>query len=280
VSANGSVVVGTSGSYPNERAFRWTSAAGTEDLGTLPGHDRSNATGVSGDGSMIIGGRDAAFLWTAAGMQPLGFTNATGISADGSVIVGYDDPGYSGGLRAIRWTESGGAQRLESHLSYLLAVSADGKSIVGGTSAQAFRWRSPDDILFLGEGPGGLANDPIAVSGDGSIIICTDTSPTPLIWDSTHGMRMLRDALINEFGLNLDGWSIEYASGISADGRVIVGSGYNPSGQLDAWIAVLPEPTALPALTVTALATVRKIKMGETSTSGARRKLATNPASK
>jgi probable HAF family extracellular repeat protein len=70
-------------------------------LGTLPGGNWSAATGVSADGSVVVGvARNAAwqqraFRWTAArGMQDLGTLGgsgsvAYGVSADGSVVVGW-----------------------------------------------------------------------------------------------------------------------------------------------------------------------------------------------
>ena len=55
-------------------------------------------------------------------------------------------------------------------------------------------------------------------------------------------MRSLRDALVHEYGLNLDGWSIDYATCISTDGSAIAGIGTSPSGETQGWLAVLPEP--------------------------------------
>jgi probable HAF family extracellular repeat protein len=92
-------------------------------LGTLGG-DRSEATAVSADGSVVVGaaynaaGQWRAFRWTAAGgMQDLGTlpggggSEATGVSADGSVVVGsaYNAAGQ---WRAFRWTAAGGMQDL------------------------------------------------------------------------------------------------------------------------------------------------------------------------
>jgi len=55
VSADGSVVVGMSESFPQQsRAFRWTRALGTQYLGTLGGN-ASAAYGVSANGSVVVG---------------------------------------------------------------------------------------------------------------------------------------------------------------------------------------------------------------------------------
>jgi hypothetical protein len=42
-------------------------------------------------------------------------------------------------------------------------------------------------------------------------------------------------------GLDLAGWQLLRATGITPDGRVIVGDGINPEGFTQAWRAVLPE---------------------------------------
>ena len=86
-------------------------------LGTLPGGNRSEAWGVSADGSVVVGwdqnaaGEGRAFRWTASGgMQNLGTLGgkrsfAFGVSADGAVVVGYAT-NAAGQARAVRWTAS------------------------------------------------------------------------------------------------------------------------------------------------------------------------------
>ena len=72
-------------------------------------------------------------------------------------------------------------------------------------------------------------------------------------------MRSLQDILVNDCGLNLQGWTLFNAEGISADGMTIVGNGLNPAGQSEPWIAVVPEPSALiPLLALAALAARRR----------------------
>lgn len=113
-------------------------------LGDFPGgYFRSDATGVSADGSVIIGwGLKHSFppeacRWTkAGGMESLGhlplakFTSQpNAVSADGSVIVGQSESQFHG--EAFRWTQDGGTENLGLMPGWILfsaatAVSADG----------------------------------------------------------------------------------------------------------------------------------------------------------
>ena len=52
--------------------------------------------------------------------------------------------------------------------------------------------------------------------------------------------------LTSDFGIDLTGWRLFEAVGVSGDGRTIAGNGLNPAGQLEAWVAVVPEPLAMP----------------------------------
>ncbi len=72
-------------------------------------------------------------------------------------------------------------------------------------------------------------------------------------------MRNLQGVLVNDYGLDLTGWTLTYAEGISDNGLTVVGFGTNPSGDTEAWIAVIPEPsTAL--LLATGLAAMAALK--------------------
>jgi hypothetical protein len=57
-------------------------------------------------------------------------------------------------------------------------------------------------------------------------------------------MRSLQDVLISDMGLGaeLNGWVLEEATAISADGFTIVGVGRDPSGITLGWVATVPEP--------------------------------------
>jgi probable HAF family extracellular repeat protein len=100
VAPDGAVLSGWTSAPGGVHAFRWTAAAGTQDLGTLGGTE-SVAEDASLNGTVVVGqSRDStpwgfwrAFGWTAAtGMRDLGtlggpMSAAYGVADDGSVIV-------------------------------------------------------------------------------------------------------------------------------------------------------------------------------------------------
>jgi len=70
----------------------------------------------------------------------------------------------------------------------------------------------------------------------------TQLGSAALFSDADDGMVNLKDLLVNNFGLDLSGWILEIATGISGDGLTIVGWGTNPDAYTEAWIAIIPEP--------------------------------------
>jgi len=242
------------------------------DLGDLPGGGlNSLAHGVSGDGSVIVGSGNLnsdheAFLWTqGTGMIGLGdlpggefFSGAQGVSADGSTVIGYSRSTL--GVEPFRWTQDGGMVGLGDlpgggFRGYAYGVSGDGSVVVGvanydsDSEREAFRWTEDDGMVGLGDLPGGgFASSALGVSADGSVVVGSSETSTAwigneaFIWDENNGMRNLGDVLVNDFGLDLTGWTLRSATGISDDGLTFVGYGLNPSGYQEAWIATIPEP--------------------------------------
>jgi probable HAF family extracellular repeat protein len=253
VSHDGGVAVGVH-SFGGTSGRVWTEG-GITSVGELP-HAIGNgnvatAFGVSGDGSVVVGHSPSgetgveAFMWTSTdGIVGLGRANyvstAWAASEDGSVIVGVS------GSQAFRWTEADGIQGLGALAgpSFARDVSADG-SVIVGTSSQAFRWTELSGLVGLGTLPGRAASAAEAVSSDGSVVAgysYTGSGPrTPFIWHAAEGMRDL-EVVLSAVGLDLTGWGLGEARGLSADGRTIVGVGTNPDGNTEAWIATIPEP--------------------------------------
>jgi len=252
VSGDGSVVVGGSfsvdaQSYITEDAFIWDATHGMRGLGLLPGESSSVANGVSADGSVVVGesasfntpttlSTEEAFAWTSAGgMVGLGFlagdtlSRATAVSADGSFIVGSsgarDDQGQVVSEQAFLWDATHGMVGLGVldrglRFSEALGVSANGAVVVG--------WGFDIDSQ-------GLVQDPQA-----------------FIWDPQNGIQQLQYFLVLDgLGAAMNGWHLEQATGVSNDGRTIVGF----AATVDAprgWIAYLPEP-ARPSSEIAAL---------------------------
>jgi probable HAF family extracellular repeat protein len=153
--------------------------------------------------------------------------------------------------------------------SVAVDVSADGSVVVGYSSsssgAEAFRWTEGRGMVALGDLPGaGSASLATAVSADGSIVLGVGNVSGPrgegFIWDAANGMRSLQAVLVNDFGLDLTGWTLLDPRGISDDGLAIVGIGTNPSGDKEAFLAIIPEPSTalLLASGLTALALRRR----------------------
>jgi probable HAF family extracellular repeat protein len=199
-------------------AFHWTLAGGIAPLEHLPEAVTAvEAHAVSSNGEVIVGevwyrsNRSAAFRWTSKGFIELGAlpgdtkSRACAVSADGSVVVGSS----------------------------------------GCSDTEAFRWTQETGIVGLGTLPGGSRNSAaFAVSDDGSTIVGQSHSEFGLeafVWDATHGMRSVCQLLSSKTDpdTSLRSWKLRSATAVSRDGSVIVGSGINPNGDREAWIARL-----------------------------------------
>lgn len=258
LSADGSIAVGDVSLAPGtgSQPFRWSLDIGLVPLGYLGTGHQGDSSGVSADGSVVVGystaelGPDApyhAFRWTAAtGMVDLGFlpgasdAYATGVSADGSVIVGYS------GHQAFRWTPAGGMVALgsvpgaESSIAY--GPSPDGMSYIlqGHTRWANFTHlflSTPSGLQDLGSLPGrplsfyrGFAQNGVVV---GRCVPANGGGNEVFRWSPGTGM----------VGLGfLSGHPEDSApAGVSGDGELIVGSPAN--GETDAFGAFIWSPS-------------------------------------
>lgn len=63
------------------------------------------------------------------------------------------------------------------------------------------------------------------------------------MWSEKTGLIDLQSMLLSA-GVNLSGWSLEAAIGVSEDGTTVFGHG-NYLGQSRPWMAVVPSPSGL-----------------------------------
>lgn len=282
VSDDGMVVVGE-GRYDVDpmqyEAIRWTPGTGTVGLGFLAGGTFSNSQGVSADGSIVAGTSNStersrqAFRWTeSGGMQGLGGlvpganSWAFNISADGSTIVGNVHTGIQG--EAAYWTEAGGwtsIGKLPGGFdtgAFATDASTDGSVIVGNSSStlvpfsfEPFLWTESGGMQGLGllEADHDMATT-TGISGDGQTVIGVSGmfsgARMPYFWDAVNGMRNMTDVFVDDYGMDLTGWTLVEALGISRDGTTIVGFGTNPLGFTEGWIATIPEPSTVSLLLI------------------------------
>ncbi|MFN0150594.1 MAG: PEP-CTERM sorting domain-containing protein [bacterium] len=271
VSFDGSIVVGEARGASGTVGFRWTAATGMEALLDSAGApQRGQAFSVSSDGSTIAGVRvtavgNEAFRWTAAGgFGGLGWlpvpndpndSFAFGVSSDGSVICGCSYS-FVGTAEPFRWTAASGLVGLGDvpggqPYAIAYAISDDGSTIAGNARAntlgadEAFVWSEAAGFVF----PDTLRGTPFesaaaAASADGAIVVGY-ANGSAMIWDAQNGARSIAAILTNDFGLDLTGWTLWIAQGVSADGEVVVGFGTNPAGTGEAWIARIPRDAVL-----------------------------------
>lgn len=241
-SADGAIVVGmgagkpdTSGASGSE-AFRWTATEGTVGLGDLPGGRwESSALSVSADGSTIVGRGESAtgteaVRWTNAGIVSLGdlpggasHSVAVNVSGDGSVVVGIGTSAL--GSEAFRWTEAEGMIGLGSLSpeagSEGIAISDDGRYIVGSSDGRAFLWDQQSGMRDL--------NGLLGAQG-----------LLPTGWK----MEYASDVTVTPEGL-----------------VTVVGYGRDEDGLTRGFVAAVPEPTSIAALALGGLALLRRRKV-------------------
>jgi uncharacterized membrane protein len=264
VSADGTVVVGDNTGATG--AWRWTLASGVRD--PLGG---GSASGVSNDGSVVVGGTNSrGWRWTQATGQVLfpllpGATTTTNaasaVSGDGRYAVGQANGGPSM-LRAFRYdAQTATIIALQAATATPTdsghAITPDGRIVTGFSSGQFGRWV---DGVLTDRIPFGGATKGEAITDDGSRVVGYATISFVLgdqafIWDAGKGLRNLKQALTDEYGLGpaLAGWELRAATGMSADGNAIVGAGTDPSGFQQAFLVLVPEPGACGMFAVAAI---------------------------
>jgi uncharacterized membrane protein len=241
ISGDGNVIFGdTSG-----KNFHWTQAAGYQEI--FPGLNVS-LSGIAYDGSAYSYHPD------------------TDISKDGLITVGRaihllgleayrDSPNTFGGTTRQWLGELPGGE----YQSIPLAVSGDGRVAVGQSNSpyddgmgtiydidRPFHWSEEHGMIVMEPWPSGTAVD---VSSIGMVAIGYGGNPgsggatESFRWTPATGAISIHELLLAE-GIDIAamGWTEMFARGVSANGRVIVGSGHNPSGQVEAWLAELPVP--------------------------------------
>jgi len=211
---------------PITQAFRWTED-GMIDLGTLPGvtpfsGQTSRANAMSNDGNTIVGfSQEPGFIsrpcrWIGTTIDDISdgqwSGQVRGCSPDGQILVGTRvDTGSS---LAFIWTESGGRMDL-------------------GTIGTV------DGVTYTVSGLFDISHSACRACGVNTF----SSTQLASIWEPGVGWRSVKQVL-QDAGINMTGWTLQFANSISDDGQTIAGHAVNPSGQTQAWVAFIPLPAA------------------------------------
>ena len=262
VSDNGSTVVGYSTGAAGTQAMRWDNGV-IAGLGDLDGGlFASYGMGISANGSVVAGygtyGSTSpdveAFRWQNSTLTGLGYlvhsSIAYDISSDGSTIVGATETAT--GAEGCFWDSNGltpiGELPGGAVLAIVHAISADKSTLVGFSESdrgqEAVMWKD-HAIQSLGDFPDGFHQGyAYGVSRNGSIIvgyyIPAGGGIKAFIWTARHGLRDLQQALADDYGMDLTGWRLFNAQGISDDGTTIVGYAADPDSTTEAFRVRLP----------------------------------------
>lgn len=256
-------------------AAKWLGGTSWQDLGTVDGGVAcdsflSGAYGVNQNGSLGVGlvylatqCKAGAGTWDLINGGPAtelpalfgdaSAARANAVNADGSVIVGWQDQ-MTGERTAAKWvngveeiilTPSGGFN------GEAQAVSADGKTIVGGGynfGPNAWIWRPKVGVQPIGKevnasAPafGAASYVALDVSDNGQTVVGFQSksfSERAFIWQSKAKRALYLDEFLTKRGAVIpEGWSLTVASVISPDGNTIYGWGFNPDGLIEMYKA-------------------------------------------
>lgn len=249
----------------DDKAYRWTASGGLTFLGDLAGgRVQSTATGISQDGSAIVGrswssySASDAYRWTEAnkmvrlGNLPTGTGQSTAhsISGNGGVIVGYFTLPNGGGNRAFSWKSDVGylslGQLNPNGSSTATDTSEDGSVVVGYALSntvssdgyyrnEAFRWTAEDGMIGLGDLWGYyFSSEAKAVSADGNVIVgwssTLSTCGGTCSRQTQHAFRWTEEQGMVDLGWIPGSSDYSNAFAVSADGSAIIGKSGSTSG--------------------------------------------------
>lgn len=222
---------------------------------------------ISGDGNTLVGtrfgfagsGRDRAGRYREANgfaFEDLGFGTqdensfSSAISESGNAIAGFVEQS-AGIVDVYRFREGFGSELLftltdgNGPSGYVAGIANEGDTIIG----RDFRWTANGGLEDLRN-----FMEPFAVADNGSVLVGRWNNQAVMMNDSGQ-VESIQDVLINDFGLDLSGWSLRAALDISPDGSVIVGWGIH-NGTREGWVAYIPEPSGLIVLAFAPIAII------------------------
>jgi probable HAF family extracellular repeat protein len=251
VSADGSAIAGLAWVNPTgAHGFRWSGTTGMVDLGSLQA-ESSRASAISGDGNVVAGWdenprQDSQYnYWRGAiwwqGMErlmnPFGWIGQVeGANDVGSVLVGRGSP--MAPTHAFRFTAWDG-RAVDMGALPRSSGGGIGPGLGPGPNGQG---AGPGPAPTQGQDPEDRSIA-FAVSDDGDTAVGSSGYVPPtdaFIWTSATGMVKVSDYLASKGITGFERWTLVVANSVSPNGKIIAGTGINPMGFAEGWIATLP----------------------------------------
>jgi hypothetical protein len=241
----------------------WDSLPGYPGYPVLDEMSYNYANGISGDGSIVVGmhwlptWRAEACYWDSTGIHMLGRTggrssraNDVATTSSGFIIAGWDGTETGPDRRAFYWDPAPhymGGYDTTYPVGQCFGLNSDGSKIVGGSVGVPFVYTQAGGMDWITTNYFSSASYAKDIS-DNNIIV-GQISPgvgnyVAFIkrpeWDD---ILFLKDYMIDSLGITgIDNWLFPFANSISADGTMIVGTGYPLTGGPNAYLLRLSEP--------------------------------------
>ena len=162
-------------------------------------------------------------------------------------LLGVSVPGREGAPASQRRRRHAGrfGHRRQLPRSSLPTVVVGFSNDASGHGFKAFRWTAASGMVGLGFLPGGHESTASGVNADGTVVVGQAGEASgqhqAYRWTAETRVQSVLTLLQAAKVVFMAGWQLRSANGVSADGTVIVGDGVDPLGNVQAWIARLPE---------------------------------------
>lgn len=242
----------------------------------------SNAYGISGDGTTVVGMQwypdwsVKAFKWT----QEDGYTmignpiesnsRANGISADGSVIYGWAEP--QGPRTPVVWHNDEIIYIDINTMGEAFGASSNGQYVTGNVDDSGFIWSMEKGItIFEDELNDDGMLSPIAVTDDGTVFGFSAIGFPPMpdmrrafVRHPNGLMETFNDYVFSRGWFDAEDWIFYAISAVTPDGNVLVGAAETSDGE---WVSfVLDFSSGTPSIQVSVTEIYQEMDFGETET--------------
>lgn len=242
----------------------WDSLPGYPGYPVLDEMSYNYGYGISSDGSIVVGmhwlptWRAEACYWDVQReIHMLGRTGgwssrANDVSTSGSdfIIAGWDGDASGPDRRAFYWDPTPhfmGGYDTTYPVGQCFGLNSDGSKIVGGSAGVPFVWTEANGMEWITEAYLNGASYARDISDNDIIVGQISPGVGNYIafikrpeWDD---IVFLKNYMIDSLGITgIEDWLFPFANSISADGSMIVGTGYPLAGGPNAYLLRLSEP--------------------------------------